>query len=127
MRVDVMPTHEVHSFDLRWEVLLEGKEKALLAALGGPLVLEIGVSNYIDLSGVKHETSAIKVPIWPHAGKRNLGQSRFSDVDSRRRFWVNLQDAVGTTVVDWLHDARPGSVGKEGHVLSVAEGVTPAK
>ena len=126
MRVDVMPTHDVHSLYLRWEVLFEGREKALLSALGGPLVLEIGVSNFIDLSGVKHPTSTIKVPIWPHAGQRNLGQSRFSDVDSRRRFWVNLQDAVGTTVVDWLYEARPGSVGKDGHVLSVAEGVTPA-
>lgn len=131
MRVDVMPTHDVHSLYLRWEILFEGREKQLLSALGGPLVLEIAVSNFIDLSGVKHETSTIKVPIWPHAGRRNLGQSRFSDVDSRRHFWVNLQDAVGTTVVDWLHDARPGSVGKDGHVLSVPERagsarVTPA-
>lgn len=131
MRVDVMPTHDVHSFFLRWEILFEGREKALLAALGGPLTLEIAVSNQVDLAGVHHATSTIKVAIWPHPGRRNLGQSRFSDVDSRRRFWVNLQDAVGTTVVDWLYEARPGSVGKDGHVLSVAElpvaaGVTPA-
>ncbi len=106
MRIDLMPTHDVHNFYLRWILAPEGKERALLDGLGGPVVLELGVPNFIDLSGIQHETSTVKVPIWPHAGQRNLGQSRFSDVDSRRRFWVNLQDAVSTTVVDFLYDAQ---------------------
>jgi hypothetical protein len=121
MRAEVMPTHDAHSFYFRWEVIYEGKERERLAALGGPLTLEVDVSSYIDLGGVRHETAKVKVPIWPYAGPKNIGQSRFWDVDSRRRFWVNLQEAIGTTVVDWLFDAAPGSVGKDGAVIRVPE------
>ena len=121
MRVDVMPGHDFHNLYLRWEILYEGKERQVLEALGGPVTLEIEVSCYIDLSGVRHDTAKIKVPIWPYAGPKNLGQSRFWDVDSRRRFWVNLQEAVGTTVVDWMYAQEPGSVPKEGAAISVPE------
>jgi hypothetical protein len=121
MRVETTPTHDVNSLFLRWEVIPEGKEKALLQALGGPLSVEFEVSCYIDLGGNRHETFALKVPIWPHPGDRNLGQARFWDVDSRRRFWVNLQGAIGTTVVDFVWDTPPGSVAKEGVVLKVPE------
>ncbi len=121
MRVEVTPTHDVNSFFLRWEVVPEGKERSRLANLGGPLAVEVEVSCFIDLGGARHETGKIKVPIWPHAGPRNLGQARFWDVDSRRRFWVNLQEAIGTKVVDWLWEAKPGSVPKEGQVLTVPE------
>lgn len=121
MRVDVMPGQDAHNLYFRWEILYEGKERKLLDALGGPVTLEIETSCYIDLSGIRHETAKIKVPIWPYAGPKNLGQTRFWDVDSRRRFWVNLQDAVGTTVVDWMYAQEPGNVPKEGVTLSVPE------
>ena len=121
MRVDVMPGQDFHNLYLRWEVLYEGKERQVLEALGGPLTLEIEVSCYIDLSGNRHEKANIKVPIWPYAGPKNLGQSRFWDVDSRRRFWVNLQESVGTTVVDWMYAQEPGAVPKEGATITVPE------
>ena len=129
MRVEGILTHDVHSFYLRWEVIYEGKERSLLAALVGPVALEVEVSCSIDLSGNRHEHAKIKVQVWPYAGPKNIGQSRFYDVDSRRRFWVNLQDAVGTTLVDWLYEAKPGSVGKDGVVIPVPEyapGTAPA-
>ena len=130
MRVEGILTHDVHSLYLRWEVILEGRERALLSALGGPVALEAEVSCFIDLSGNRHEKATIKVSVWPYAGPKNIGQSRFYDVDSRRRFWVNLQDAVGTTLVDWLYEAKPGSVGKDGFVLTVPEyapGTAPSR
>ena len=131
MRVEGILTHDVHSFYLRWEVILEGKERSLLVGLGGPVALEVEVevSCLVDLSGNRHEKARIKVQVWPYAGPKNIGQSRFYDVDSRRRFWVNLQDAVGTTLVDWLYEAKPGSVGKDGAVIPVPEyapGTAPA-
>lgn len=123
MRVDVTPTHDVHNFYLRWILGYEGPEKARLERLGGPLTLELETSCYIDLSGARHDTAKVKVAIWPHAGPQNHGQARFWDVDSRRRFWVNLQDAVATKVVDFLWAAKPRSVGKDGVTISVPEGV----
>ena len=129
MRVEVSPSHDIHNFYLRWELIPEGREKAMLAALGGPLFLEIETSCVVDQAGNRLESTKLKIPIWPYPGERNRGQARFYDTDARRRFWVNLQDAVGTTVVDWLFDARPGSLkgaGKEGRSLTVAEGVRRA-
>jgi hypothetical protein len=129
MRVEVIPSHDIHNFYLRWEIVPEGRERPMLAALGGPLFLAVETSCVVDQSGNRHETTTLKVPIWPFPGERNLGQARFYDADSRRRFWVNLQDAVGTTVVDWLFEARPGSLkntGKDGKTLTVAEGVRRA-
>jgi hypothetical protein len=124
MRIDLMPTHDVHNFYLRWILAPEGKERALLDGLGGPLFLELETSCYIDLSGNRHETAKVKVAVWPHAGPQNHGQARFWDVDARRRFWVNLQGAVTTTVVDFLWACKPGSVpAKEGVTLLVPEGV----
>ncbi len=123
MRVEAIPTHDIHNFYLRWEIIPEGKEKAMLAALGGPVSLDVETSCVIDQSGNRHETFRMKVPIWPYPGSNNRMQARFYDSDSRRRFWVNLQDATGTTVVDWLFEARPGSLGKDGKTIPVAEGV----
>lgn len=126
MRVEVTPSHDIHNFYLRWEIVPEGREKAMLAALGGPVFLEIETSCVVDQTGNRHETTKLKVAIWPYPGEKNRGQARFYDADSRRAFWVNLQDAVGTTVVDWLFEARPGSLkdsGKEGKTLPVAEGL----
>jgi hypothetical protein len=121
MRVDVMPAHDIHSLYLRWIISPEGRERALLEALGGPVWLELETSCYVDVSGNRNETARVKVPIWPYPGPRNRGQARFWDGDSRRRFWVNLQSAVSTTVVDFLFERKPGSVPKEGVTLSVAE------
>jgi len=116
------PPHPRRPHLLRaWEIFYEGKERELLAALGGPLSIEIETSCWIDPPGNRHETGKVKVAIWPHPGPHNLGQARFYDVDSRRRFWVNLLGAVGTTVVDWLWACRPGSVGKDGVTLTVPE------
>ena len=121
MRVEGILTHDIHSFYLRWELILEGKERALCQALGGPLTLELQVSCLVDLSGNRHEQAAYPVKVWPYEGPKNIGQSRFYDTDSRRRFWINFQDAVGTTAVDWLYEAKPGSIPKEGHVIKVPE------
>lgn len=126
MRAEAILTHDVHNFYIRWEIIPEGRERAMLAALGGPVFLELETSCVIDQSGNRHETTKTKLPIWPFPGSNNRGQARFYDTDSRRRFWVNLQDAVGTTVVDWLFEARPGSVGADGKIIAVAEGVRPA-
>src|SRR5437867_2481349 len=104
MRAEVFPSNDTTSLFLRWEVIPEGGEKLRLNELGGPLTLEIETSSYIDLSGVRHETGVVKIPIWPYPGTRNRGQARFYDVDARRRFWVNLQDAVGKAVVDFVFD-----------------------
>ena len=126
MRVDVTANHDIHNFYLRWEIVPEGREKAMLAALCGPLFLEVETSCVVDQAGKRLETTTLKVPVWPYPGEKNRGQARFYDSEARRRFSVNLQDAVGTTVVDWLFDARPGSLkdtGKEGKTLAVAEGV----
>jgi hypothetical protein len=123
MRVELTPTHDVHNFYLRYEVIPEGRERAMLEALGGPLRLEVEVSCFVDLSGNRVETAVVKVPIWPHPGERNLGQARFYDTDARRRFMVNLQSAVGSQVVDVLWTTVPGGVPKEGVTLRVPEGV----
>jgi hypothetical protein len=121
MRAEVLPTHDVHNFYLRWEIGYDGREKERLAALGGPVTLEIEVSNYIDLSGNRHDTARVKVAIWPFPGPKNVGQARFTDVDSRRRFWVNLQESCVTAVVDAVWERAPGSVGKDGLTISVPE------
>jgi hypothetical protein len=124
MRVDVMPTHDIHSLFLRWIIHLEGKERARCEALGGPLSLEIEASCLIDVAGNRHESARVNVPIWPFPGPQNHGQARFWDGDSRRRFWVNLVGAVTTTAVDFLYDTKPGSVAKEGASIVVPERVT---
>src|SRR5262245_56408782 len=124
MRVDVMPTHDIHSLFLRWVIHLEGKERAMCEALGGPLSLEIEASCVIDVAGNRHEAARIKIPLWPYPGPQNHGQARFWDTDSRRRFWVNLVDAVTTKAVDFLYDTKPGSVAKEGVSVFVPERVT---
>jgi hypothetical protein len=126
MRVELTPTHDVHNFYVRYEIIPEGKERALLEGLGGPLSLEMEVSSWVDFGGNEFPETKVKIPIWPHAGPKNRGQARFHDVDARRRFMVNLQDAVGTKVVDYLWDAKPGSVGKEGVLLPVPEGIIRA-
>jgi hypothetical protein len=123
MRVEVMPTHDAHTFYFRWEVIYEalGKEVERLKALGGPLSLEVDVSCFIDFGGNRHDVAKIRVPIWPYPGPKNIGQARFWDVDARRRFWVSLQDAVTVKVVDWMWFVKPGSVGPEGAILKVPE------
>src|SRR5262245_66586735 len=126
MRVEVMPTHDAHTLYFRWEVIYEalGKEIERLKSLGGPVGLEIDVSCFIDFGGNRHDVAKVRVPIWPYPGPKNIGQARFWDVDSRRRFWVNLQDAVTTSAVDFLYDTRPGSVPPEGASVVVRERVT---
>jgi hypothetical protein len=122
MRADVIPSHDTTSLYLRWEIVFEGRERERLATLGGPLWLEIETSNYLDpVSGKRFETTKVRIPVWPHPGERNLGQGRWWDVDSRRRFWVNLQDAIGTKVVDFVYEGDLRAVPKEGVTVSVPE------
>ena len=127
MHADVTPTQDFHNFYLRWDVVPEAGERVRLEALGGPLALEIETSCYVDLAGNRHDTARVKVPIWPHPGERNRGQARFWDGDARRRFWVNLAEAVGTRVVDFLWETPPGSVPPEGVTIAVPEGVKRAE
>lgn len=121
MKVDVVETHDIHNFYLRWEILYQRNEKVACAALGGPLALEIETSSFVDPSGNKQPTAKVKVALWPFVGPRNFGQGRWTDVDARRRFWVNLLETVGTTVVETLFAVKPGSVPKDGLVLPIPE------
>jgi hypothetical protein len=128
MRIDLMPGHDVHNLYLRWVIRYDGKEKDLLARLGGPLFLEVETSCYVDLAAVRHEVGRVKIPIWPYAGPQNHGQARFWDVDARRRFWVNLEGAIPTVVQPFIYERKPGSVPeKEGVTLFVPEGVKRAE
>ena len=125
MHADVFPSHDTSYLFLRWEIVPETGEKIRMNSLGGPISLEIDVSCYIDTAGNRFETHQVKVPIWPYPGPKNIGQARFYDVDARRRFWVNLQDAVGKAVVDFVFEAAPGSVAKDGVTIRVPERPAP--
>ena len=126
MHADVFPSHDISYLFLRWEIVPESGEKIRLNSLGGPLWLEIETSCYVDTAGNRLATQKVKIPIWPYPGPKNIGQARFYDVDARRRFWVNLQDAVGKAVVDYVFDVKPGSVPKEGVTIRVAERPAPS-
>ena len=119
MYCEVIESEDTTTLYLRWEIKLEMGELKRLKALGGPLVLAIDAENYVDVSGAFHESAEVEVPIYPHPGRRNLGQAKFTDYESRRHFWETLQEAIITDVVDFVFDAAPGSVDVEGHVIRV--------
>ena len=87
---------------VRWEVIVEMGEAERLARLPGPLTLRLEASSYVDDGGKFHERIEVDVPIHPHAGRRNRGQAKFRDWESRRRFVENLQDGVTGDVAAFL-------------------------
>lgn len=119
MYCEVTESEDTTTLFLRWEIHIEGHELKRLKALGGPLALAIDATNYVDVAGKFHEAVEVEIPIYPHPGRRNLGQAKFTDYDSRRHFWETLQDAIITDVVDFVYDAEAGSVDVEGHVVRV--------
>lgn len=115
MRCEVIPSEDTTTLYLRWEITPEGKEGALLLELGGPLVLVIPATNYVDVGGKFHETADVEVAIYPHPGRVNRAQAKFTDYESRRAFLEALVDGVTGDVANFIFDAEPGSVGVEGH------------
>ena len=119
MWADVIPDEDSTTLYLRWEIQPEGKEAKLLTALGGPLTLEVAAQAYIDPAGKFHEHAWVEVPIYPHAGRINRGQAKFTDVDARRAFWEALIGAVNDEVATFVWETEPGSVDVEGHVIRI--------
>ena len=120
MYCEVKESEDTTTLYLRWEIHFEGREVVRLEKLGGPVWLVIEAENYVDVGGKFHERAEVEVPIFPHPGRRNLGQAKFTEYESRRAFWEALQDAVIGDVVDFVYDAKPGSVDVEGHFIKVA-------
>lgn len=117
MRCEVIESEDTTTLYLRFEIIFEGKEEALLKALGGPLWLVIPSRDYVDVTGTFHETHDVEIPIYPHAGRRNRGQVKFTVYESRRAFWESLQGAICGEVTSFVYDAEPGSVDVEGHFI----------
>jgi hypothetical protein len=125
MRADVTLSEDTTTLYVRWEGVAEGSEPRRLERLGGPLVLRIGTSHYVDEGGKYHEQIDVDVPIFPHPGERNRGQAKFRDHDALRRFVESLQEGVGRDVADFLWDGDLQAVPVEGHVVHRPE-VSPA-
>ena len=120
MRCEVTPSEDTTTLFLRWEIIAEGKEPELLRELGGPLMLELDATNYVDVGGKFHEATTVEILVHPFAGPRNFGQAKFTDFESRRAFWETLQDSVTGIVANFIYDAAPGSVEVGGKVLRPA-------
>jgi hypothetical protein len=117
MRADVQMSEDTTTLYLRWEVVPEGGEVERLERLGGPLRLCIEATSYVDEGGTFHERIEVDVPIWPHKGRRNFGQAKFRDYESRRNFLQNLQDGVTDDVASFVWDGDLEAVPLEGHVI----------
>lgn len=117
MRAEVYPSEDTTTLYLRWEVIPEGRERTLLPQLGGPLVLAIGVRDFVDAGGKQHPFAVVEVPIYPHAGARNFGQARFTEHEARRAFHEALQDGVITDVTTFLHEGDLAAVPVDGHTI----------
>lgn len=122
MRCEVVDSEDTTTLYLRYELVFEGKERERCKQLGGPLWLVIHARDYVDVSGTYHEEMDVEIPIYPHSGQRNRGQVKFTDYESRRAFWEQLQGAVCDEVTNFIYDAEPGSVDAEGHFIRM----TPA-
>jgi hypothetical protein len=118
MRAEVTLQDDTTTLYLRWEIVFEGREVARLKTLGGPLVLKLPATNYVDDAGKQHPTIDVEVPIYPHPGRRNQGQAKFTDFESRRSFLERLQGAVVADAADFVASAAPGSVPIEGRTIS---------
>ena len=124
MRAETLLQEDTTTRYLRWEIVFEGREVERLRALGGPLLLRIGARDYVDEAGKYYERLEVEVPVFPHAGRRNFGQAKFTDFESRRAFTEHLQQGITVDAATFAVVARPGSVPLEGHVL--ARGVESA-
>ena len=124
MRAEVIPDEDTTTLYLRWEIIPEMGELARLEKLGGPLVLSIPSTHYVDVGGTYHEAHDVEVPIYPHRGRRNFGQAKFTDHESRRAFLEALQGMVTGEVANFVWDAEPVSVDIEGHVIRAGEATT---
>lgn len=118
MYADVTLHDDTTTHYLRWEITFDGNEVARLKALGGPLSLRLAATHYVDDAGKHYEATEVEVPIYPHAGRRNQGQAKFTDWESRRSFLERLQGTLVARVSDFVAEARPGSVPVEGHVIA---------
>ena len=119
MRAEILLQDDTTTLFLRWEIVFEGGELARLKALGGPLLLRITATNYVDDAGKFHPTAEVEVPIYPHAGKRNQMQAKFTSFESRRAFLERLQQTILGAAAELVASAPPGSIPVEGHVFSV--------
>ena len=122
MRAEILPDHDTTTLFLRWEIIPEAGELKRLESLGGPLVMVIPANDYVDVSGAYHETFDVEVPIYPHRGRRNFGQAKFTAHESRRAFLEALQGGVVSDVANFVWDAEPGSVPIEGHRIRIEAG-----
>ena len=120
MRAEVTPSEDTTMLYLRWEIIPEGPESKQLARMTGPLSLRLPATNYVDLSGTHHERIDVDVPIFPHNGKRNFGQAKFTDFESRRSFWERLQKAVTDDVANFVYDVEPETMSVEGVVIEAS-------
>lgn len=125
MRIEVIPHEDTTTLFLRWEIGTEFGEEDKLKALGGPLSLSIEATNYVDEAGKFHERTDVEVFLWPHPGRRNRGQAKFTDYESRRSFWDRLVDGVLDSAANFIGEAEPGSVDVEGHVIRIGESIRP--
>lgn len=117
MRAEVLLTEDTTTQYLRWEIVFEGSEVRRLKALGGPLLLQMDATHYVDDAGKYYERTVVEVPLYPHAGRRNQGQAKFTSYESRRSFVERLQQAVTGPAAAFVASAAPGSVPLEGHAL----------
>lgn len=121
MRVEVIPGEDTTTLYLRWEIVAEGPEPRLLEEMTGPLWLDLEATNYVDLAGKFHERAVVEIPIYPHPGRRNRGQAKFTDVDSRRSFWERLQGAGLSQVIDFIYEGDRAGMDVEGHRVRLDE------
>ncbi len=119
MRADVHPSEDTTTLYLRFEIIPEGREKALLDRLGGPLTVVIEARDYVDAAGKRFERTDVEVPIYPHLGQRNFGQARFTSHEARRAFQEALQEVVLGRVTNFVHDTDLAAVPVEGHAIRV--------
>jgi hypothetical protein len=118
MRAEITLQDDTTTRYLRWEIVFEGGEVARLKALGGPLLLKLPTTSYVDDGGKFYESTEVEVPIYPHAGRRNQGQAKFTTYESRRAFLELLQQTVVGSAADFAASAAPGSVPITGHALT---------
>lgn len=118
MRAEVTLQDDTTTRFLRWEIVFEGGEPARLKALGGPLTLRIAAADFVDNAGKYYERTVVEVPIFPHPGRRNQAQAKFTTFESRRAFLEALQRIVTAEAAEFVAAAAPGSVSYEGHVLA---------
>ena len=124
MRVEVQLDEDTTLLYVRWEVIPEGGESKRLEQLTGPLVLALHAENYVDTAGKSHDAAEVEIAIYPHAGRRNFGQARFTRHESRRAFVEHLQDAVIDEVATFVHEGDVEHVPLDGHVIRVGASAT---